>query len=199
MIIGYILSGHDNGALFFDNAPEGVLCPKCSSCLDWSYVPERVKLHPSKRYDFSYTWDGRILVSPRFREFSVENRLEGSERFIHISKNPELYYFRGPKEQIEFDVERRETQFSERCTACGSYEYVVGALPGFTKLKRLNQPVFYRTDVMFGDGSRKNCLVAVNPEVKRLLTVQKFRGLAFNELLFSGEARQFFDVIEGPM
>lgn len=183
MILGYVMKAKDcNDGMFFDgNEPTGVLCPKCGTCLNYHYVPSAIDIHPSKKYDVSYTQDLRDLFSERFVAF-CRDALRSDEDFKLVkSANMDLFYM-FPSSVLEFDVDRRKTSFEKPCSVCGGYESVVGARPVFLRSKEPIGPGFHRSDVAFASGKSKFPLFFVGTEWKELLASQKFRGIEFDEI-----------------
>lgn len=183
MILGYVMKAKDcNDGLFFDGSePTGVLCPNCGTCLDYRYAPSAIDIHPSKKYDVSYTQDLRDLFSTRFVTF-CRDVLHCDEGFKLVKgTNMDLFYM-FPSRVLEFDVERRKTRFEKSCNVCGGYESIVGARPAFLRTKEPIGPGFYRSDIAFGSGKSKFPLFFVGAEWKELLASQKFRGIEFDEI-----------------
>lgn len=183
MILGYVVSGKSsNDGMFFDGSePAGVLCPNCGTCLNYQYAPSMIDIHPSKKYDVSYTHDLRRLFSSRFVEF-CRDKLHADDTFQLVkSKSMDLFYMI-PSRVLEFDVERRRTRFDKPCSLCGGYESVTGARPAFLKANKPIGPGFYRSDVAFASGKSKFPLFFVSTEWKELLASQKFRGIEFEEI-----------------
>jgi len=183
MILGYVISGkNSNDGLFFDgNEPPGTLCPSCGTCLDYQYVPSTIDVHPSKKYDVSYTHDLRRLFSSRFVEF-CKGTLHSDDNFKLVrSKNMDLFYM-FPSRVLKFDVERRKTRFEKPCDVCGGYESIVGARPAFLRISKPIGLGFYRSNIAFASGKSKFPLFFVGTEWMEILSLQKFRGIKFEEI-----------------
>jgi hypothetical protein len=180
MIVGYILSGNSsNEGVFFDEVQiQDRLCQHCGTCFDYNYAPASLKIHPSKKYDVSYTHDLRDIFSERFVEYSKEV-LNAENDFSRIDLGHSFVYYMMPSSELEFDTERSKTRFVKPCEACGGYEAVVGSKPAFLKRRDAIGIGFFRTDVSFASGKSKHPLIIVGPEWKGLLESQNFRGLVF--------------------
>ena len=174
-IIGYKLSAVDGDGYYFENAPATVFCPDCGSCVDDSYVPLSLRLGRSV-YDACYTYDGRLIVSQKFKDFHDRHSC-GPAEFRIVNRKRRWYMFR-PTRVLEFDAERRGTRFRRYCAACGRYYAVVGANPVF--LGDVRGPIgegFYRTDLEFGSGRGKEPLVIMGLATYPLLLKEKLKGL----------------------
>lgn len=175
-MIAYILRGHDNNAYFFSDDSKGITCEACGTCLDYGYVPREIDMQPSKKYDVSTTYDGRMLYSAAFVDF-CKTELQLGEEFIPISCGSGTFYYMFPARIIRFDVTRRHTRFLNACNKCGGYESIVGATPAFLDA---NLPIghgFFRTDIAFGSGKEKFPLILIDPENKEKMQTKCFRGL----------------------
>ena len=161
MILGYSLLAQDNGAHFFDDVAEGVLCPNCGTCLDYSWHP--VELCFSKKTatkDVSYTYDNRLIVSRKFKDFCINQQYPG----------------------IPFDNERRKTRFIGKCELCGGYESIVGAYPTFLRCTAEIDDGIFRSDLAFASGKEKFPVIIVGPETLRKMKAAKLTGLEFKKI-----------------
>ncbi len=180
MVIGYILYGQDNNLSFFANAPKNILCLHCGSCLDTSYYPKYLPLKKEVK-DVSFTYDGRLIVSEKFKTFCDEYNVKGIEFFL-VNEKPK-FYFVSSNRFLNFDVEKRETRFENLCPYCSNYESVIGATPAF--LKDIDVSIkegFYRTDIEFGSGSEKSPLFIIGLRTKKLIMKQHFKGIEFEAI-----------------
>jgi hypothetical protein len=183
MKLGYSLNGNaSNDGIFFDGSvPRGVLCPSCGSCLDYEYAPAKIKIHPSKKYDVSYSHDTRHLFSKRFVTYCSEV-LGSLESFKKIDANSTELYYMNPQQIVQFDVERSKTRFVKPCALCGGYESIVGAVPSYLQQQTALGPGFYRSHLAFGSAQSKSPIFFVSVEWGDLLASQKFRGLYLREI-----------------
>lgn len=181
-IIAFVLGCSDNGASYFEDASDKVLCQKCKTCVDVKYYPTNLQnLRKEQKYDISATYDGVIIVSERVVHFCYENSLENIE-FVKVNCEPNMYKLE-PKCILKFDCDKRKTRFINKCEVCGNYKEVIGATPAF--LKEVSQPILkgiYRTDISFGSGCAKQPLIIVGIETKKVIDQQKFRGIDWNEV-----------------
>ncbi len=182
-IIGYVLFGHDNGGYFFEGAPDGVLCGKCGTCLDYVYVPLKVKIPKSNRYDYSATYDNRPICSLRFINF-LRNNLGFAVRSWRVGTNPDYFYI-FPDSEIPFDPIATQTRFEKKCRRCGSYDSIVGVTPAHVKVGRLPGRGIFRTDLAFGSDKEKFPLILVDSQTKVDLLARKFRGMHFEDVYSS--------------
>lgn len=184
MLLGYVLSAKNcNEGIFFDGSePPGTLCPKCGTCLDYSYAPATLTIHPSRKYDASYTLDLRKLFSERFVSF-CRDVLHAKDEFRLVKSDSMDLFYLYPSRELEFDAERRRTRFENPCDVCGGYGSIVGARPAFLKANNQIGPGFYRSDIAFGSGKSKFPLLFVSQEWKGLLQAEKFRGIEFEAVV----------------
>lgn len=172
-----------NEGLFFGGGElSEILCAKCGTCADYRYAPARIEVHPSRKYDVSYTHDLRKLFSERFVSF-CRDVLHAGEDFKMVKSDSMDFFYMYPSRVLEFDVERRKTRFENPCDVCGGYESIVGARPAFLRSKDLIGPGFFRSDIAFASGKSKFPLFFVSTEWKKLLEGQKFRGIEFEEVI----------------
>jgi hypothetical protein len=177
-MLAYSLSGSDNSLYFFDDPPEGVLCSNCKTCLNLYYLPSEMTIHKSIKYDISFTYDGRPLVSTRFKEFCEAREYEGLN-FFQVSREPCYFYFL-PEILLQFDDYRRQTRFEKKCEVCGNYESIVGATPPYLKEKGEIKKGIFRTDLMFGSAHRKFPRIIIGTETYQAMVKKKFRGIWFH-------------------
>jgi hypothetical protein len=176
MIIGYIVSGGDLLAQFFENAPEGVLCSRCKTPLRYDYIPNRVEVPRKQDNDVVATFDHVKLYSERFVDF-IESVLKPAPLFTQVSESPKYFYYL-PEIALPFDAAKRQVKFETACNVCGGYVAIAGMAPAPLKINSLPGKGFFRTDLPFG-GPHKWPLTIVDPELKEALEKQKFRGLHF--------------------
>jgi hypothetical protein len=181
MIIGTTISGTDNDAYFFDKVPNGVLCPSCGYCLDFTYAPSKIDLSENSHYDISSTHDHRRIFSRRFVNFIVtELHFCGTAK--KISANKDLYYLY-PNTEVHFYYQKRGTRFEKRCLYCGGYESIVGATPVYLLEKQIPRERFCRTDLSFGSGKEKFPLFIVDCDASEAIRRQNFKGIIFKDVL----------------
>jgi hypothetical protein len=176
--IAYDITGQDNGAFFFLEAPARAFCPVCGSVTDDSYLPERLKNVRSK-YPFSYTYDGRPIATSEFRDFCMMHDPAGLD-FALVHKTPSLYLVKA-KRVVKFDSAKRRTTTTHFCDECQRFAQVAGATPGF--LTEIDAPLgyqFVRTDVEFGSYREKHPSIIVGPELKCAMERMKFKGIYFH-------------------
>jgi hypothetical protein len=83
---------------------------------------------------------------------------------------------------IAFDPVRSQSKLINYCEKCKNYEELIMS---FTFLKNISEPLangFYRTDMVFGSGNRKNPLVVVGIETYKKLKVERLKGLYFEPI-----------------
>jgi hypothetical protein len=186
MIGAYELSAQDNNTFFFeDPLPDGVCCPQCGSCLDYAYAPSKLSYGPLRRYDVSYTYDGRLILSARaVDKLGLRDRPE-EIYLVELEHDPSVYYAL-PTRVIAFDSVARQTRFEEPCTRCGGFLSVVGATPAYLKGKGLPGRGFFRTDLAFASGREKNPLVLVDEETAKTISRARLSGRVLGRAIFTG-------------
>jgi len=175
-IVAFSLSCVDIEAQYFFAASEKIFCKACDSCLDESYIPRNLVI--SSKYDIGCTYDGRYIVSSRFKEFCAEN-YPNNLTFESVTIGND-YFLASPMDVLRFDVLKRKTSFRDLCQACGNYTHITGATPAF--LMSQEAPIshgIYRTDIVFGSGRSKSALIIVGTETKREIIVNKLTGATF--------------------
>lgn len=180
-VIAYSMSAPDGDGHFFEGAPSTSFCPECNSCIDQNFVPTNLKMK-RKTYEVSCTYDNRMIVSQRFKDFCLQHSFEGT-MFKLVNEKARLYLLESDRE-VSFDPERGQTRFENLCESCGQYESVVGAYPSF--LRGITQPLrggFYCSDLKFGSGREKSPILFVGIETKKLIEEALFKRTEFEEVV----------------
>ena len=94
----------------------GRLLPRLRSCVDDSYVPRSLGVRRPV-YDACGTYDGRLIVSQKFKDFHDRHGC-GPPEFRLVNRRRRWYMFR-PTRVLEFDADRRGTRFRRHCAMCG--------------------------------------------------------------------------------
>ncbi len=182
--IGFSLTGQNNGLHFF----YGAVAPACSSC---ALVDDPGWLHPTirmrrRRMDFSTTYDGKTIVSDRFRSFVAD---EPGIGFVPLPNDPEFFV---PESNVlvAFDAAARGTTFQFVCDVCMRPTVIVGAEPIILMPGVELQNGFSRTDRVFGSATGRSESPAlqkpkllVSPGLGRRLLAERFVGLEMEPLV----------------
>lgn len=181
MILGYYISGQDNDSYLNDAFYEKNIC----DCIDFvknrqDFINKDFKIKKTK-FDFSYTYDGALIASKRFKDFCEDNSLDNID-FYQLNSQIGFYLVK-VNQIVKFDTERRDTRFLELSNSCGEYNEVIGATPIYLKDNIELKNGFYRTDIEFGRGSAKAPLILVDKEGFKLLKKVNFKGLSGEEVL----------------
>lgn len=172
-VLGYCVLGPDNDLHMLGwDAPHPV-CPRCGIAVDKEWVDPGFKLAKT-RYDLSYTMDGYVIVSERFRGFAHGR----GARFIPLPSSGGFYSLR-VDEVVPFDTKRRRTRFEDRCDECSRFQTVVGATPVFLVNDTPLPDRFVRTDVEFGSGDEWHPLILVGSGLRDDLHAARLSGLEF--------------------
>lgn len=189
-VVGYTLDGHDNGTYMYEPGDKALpTCPRCGYRLDFfptnpdyalkkRFKPLTGQPTVSKETALSLTYDHQHIVSQGFKDFCSQEGYEGLN-FIAFPKDPHHFHLIITN-QVKFDPLRTRTRFLKLCPICGNYDEVIGTRPAFLQLSEPLADGFYRTDLLFGSGDRKDPLIIVGTETKAKLKAMKFKGFIFN-------------------
>lgn len=134
-----------------------------------------------KRLDIGSTYDGITIVTARFRDACHRGGLSGIE-YRPLPNEPGLFAIR-PVRSVEYDPAKRGTRFINYCSACGSYESVVGATPVYLKDGFSVAPQeLVRTDIEFGSNDNKSPLVLCGTAAAEVLRAEHLNGLELEEV-----------------
>lgn len=175
----YVLRGQDINAYFFAGAPDGIVCPKCGSCLNRSYSPPTLNVQETPRYDFGYTRDLQPLFSKGLVD--IINDQKGISLAANEMRDSGGYFNLAVTETIEFDAQRRKTRFGPRCDVCGQFEWIAGATPAFFTSRQVPTNGILKTDLEFGDRQGKSPLIIVGRELKETIESCHFSGIYFDD------------------
>lgn len=178
--LAYVVEPTTDRGHFFENVPKGVLCENCRSCIDYSYIPERLDVNLGN-LDLVSTFDNRLIASGRFREVVVSEG-EAKANFVAINSREDIYLVE-PQRCLQIDIERAQTEFISECRVCGKFESVIERAP--IVLLDIELPIdggFYRSDLEFGSGAEKSALLIVGIETKECLVSSALKGLFFLEV-----------------
>ena len=187
MIIGFVVSGPDNGSVGVLKQQASWTCPVCGlpkNKLDHVDPELRVK---RRNLDLSFTFDNLPVVSRKLKECCLRARLSGID-FVELESDPDFFIL-NPTGQFVFDTVARKTRFLNRCDACGQHESVVGALPAF--LKDVPGPIadgVFRTDVEFGSGVERGPLLIVGARTRERFERENLVGLEYSPIHLSHES-----------
>jgi hypothetical protein len=183
MNIGYHLSGDDNDSFFIEderslNAP---ICSKCGRLLDSvNYFNPFFKLK-RKIYDFSFTYDQRKIVSLKFKEFCIREAYDGLI-FKEFEKEPNFFHFI-VNNVVEVDIDRSKPRFEKHCSICGNYDGIYLRDLFLKDVAKELEDGFYRTDLLFSEGNKKQPLFIVGPRTQAKLKQEKLKGVIFRPII----------------
>jgi hypothetical protein len=178
MVVGKILRGQDNRSFMHEEYPY-----KCKVC----NYPIKQVINPNfklvkKNFDISYTYDGYLIVSKKFKQFCEQIRYSNIV-FIQLPKEPNFFCTYIEKEII-LNYEKRNVKFITLCDVCKRYAEVIGATPSYLDNENsLMYNEFYRSNIDFGSFERKYPLIILNNEMAIELSKQKFKGLYFKNII----------------
>jgi hypothetical protein len=126
------------------------------------------------KYDASYSYDGVLVVTERFREVVETKGITGLE-FRPVQGH--VFAARSSM-SVQFDAVRRGTRFEKRCESCGQYESVVGATPIYLLSgETMPERGFVRTDLEFGSYDEKSPIELCGDEAAREFQKARLRGV----------------------
>lgn len=156
--------------------PSIIRCDQCGELTSKWDEPLSGLVIKKRKYDVSVTYDGVLIVSERFKLIYAENELSGLE-FRQLPDDSPFFSVLAAR-AVEFDAERRKTEFTSHCSQCGCYESVVGATPVFLKAGCLVGSLeFVRTDLEFGSGDGKHPLLLCGQSAAKAISDAKLKGL----------------------
>jgi hypothetical protein len=182
MIIAYSISTHDNDSFFLEDEknPAAAVCKACGFLINPTDYYNPYFTLKKKILDFSYTHDLRPIVSLKFKEFCVRENYKDLV-FKDFEREPNFFHFK-VVQSVELDIEKSQPKYENRCEVCGNWE---GVYMKNIVLKNLGGELkdgFYKTDVLFSHGNRKNPLIIVAPETYKKLKREKMKGLIFEAI-----------------
>ncbi len=172
MVVGFVISGPDNGADMTDGAHGPTSRGRCQHVIDLGVVNPEMKLPPATP-DVSFTYDGYLIVSERVRSI-----LDCDGELLPLPAAPGFYSV-APTDQVAFDAVRRKTRFEDPCPVCGDFQSVVGATPVYLLVDAPLGAGLYRTDICFGSELRWP-LVVVGPRLAETLEAANLSGLSLH-------------------
>jgi hypothetical protein len=151
-------------------------CETCGELLAKWDEPLSGLLIKRRKFDIAITYDGVLVVSQRFKSCYEISGLSGLV-FRQLPDDPEFFAVHASR-SVEFDADRRKTQFIKRCHKCGCYESVVGATPVYLKPGvEIGGPEFVRTDLEFGSRDEKHPLLLCGEIAAKAASRTDLKGL----------------------
>jgi hypothetical protein len=165
----------DNDLYFFRGRLDVTRCVSCGELTKkWEEDLSSVPIPDRGSYDVSYSYDGVLVVSTRFREVVELEGIAGVE-FRPLQAG---LFSAASVTVVPFDAKARETRFENRCPNCRRYESVVGATPVFLMPGAVvPDDGVVRTDLEFGSGDEKTPVLLCGDEAAKRLRGHKLRGL----------------------
>jgi hypothetical protein len=169
--VGFVLSAPDNDSYMLRGGVERPTCATCALVSDRAWIDSTFELH-NTRFDASYTYDGYLIVSKRFRSITESP----GARFIDLPAS-QGFYSLVIENLVPFDAVRRRTILEQRCDQCGRFFVVAGATPAFLKLDDALADQLYRTDFEFGTGNERHTLVVMGAGLAARLRAANLDGI----------------------
>lgn len=164
----FALFAPDCDAYYYEDAQEALFCPSCGSYVGEShYYPDQLSIKKLEK-DFSFTYDGELLLSRRAVRF-LQSEADSKLHFHKVNTEPEIYVLE-TTETVSFDSDKRKTSFVNPCSLCGNFESIVGATPVFLKNEGdVGSLSLASTDLKFGSSREKSPLHIVGEGLGRKL------------------------------
>ncbi|MFD1259677.1 hypothetical protein [Entomomonas asaccharolytica] len=178
LTIGYFFDAKDNNSYFLEDAPNNIFCKKCGCCVNYDYYPKNFRL--VKKYDLSYTYDRRPIVSKRFKEYLI--KLDKSIKFISLDPVNEFFLML-PLKKISFSALQKENF----CDICNQYYDQVVPYPDFyDESKEILKENIYFTSCCYGSGKTLFPSIILGIEtknqIKKDIKEYKFKGIEINKI-----------------
>jgi hypothetical protein len=171
VIVGFALSVPDNDSYMLAGGGPPSACSTCGLINDRTWVDPGFELQKAQ-FDASYTYDGYLIVSERFRSVT-----DGpGAHFVALPSSPGFYSL-VVDNRVPFDAARRKTVFEQPCDECGRFFVVAGATPVFLKVRFRLADELYRTDVEFGTGNEQHPLIVMGPGLASRLREENLAGV----------------------
>ncbi|MFH1026487.1 MAG: hypothetical protein V1791_00645 [Pseudomonadota bacterium] len=206
MTVGFLLAGHDNNSFMLGEdsrkamtLEEGefyhwrftlngglhpAICQKCGRKTDQSFFNPKFNLC-KKRMDISSTYDGYTIVSERFRQFCISQKLNSLE-FVKLPSQPGHYWLRVHNVLVIDREKSTEIQFRHHCDLCNSYAGVHWtswpAKICFQDVESAILTGIYRSDMEFADSHEQSYLTIVSFDLVTAIKAQKFKGISLTKI-----------------
>ncbi len=129
-----------------------------------------------RKYDISITYDGVLVVSDKFKSVCESNHISGLN-FRTLQSEPSFFAPYALR-FVEFDTNRRKTEFINCCPQCGHFESVIGATPVFLAPgSKVGATEFVRTNLEFGSGDGKSPVLICGESAAMALNCGHLKGL----------------------
>jgi hypothetical protein len=151
-------------------------CDKCGYRTDYRLNNVHFKL-TRKIYEFSYTYDGVVIVSLRFKEFCGRNGYNNL-RFIELERSFGFFQMSVTNNVLPYRARLKE----KLCDKCGQYEEIIGPSIDEQKVHEPLKDQFYQSDLWFGSGNSKSPVLIVGEATKRKLEGEKFKNIIFKSI-----------------
>ncbi len=177
---GYSLHGPDNGLHFYDG-DDVPACPVCGLVDDPRWMNPRLRMR-RRRFDVSSTYDGRNIVSERFRALTAS---APGIRFIALPNDPD-FFVPVVDAVVEMNIEARPPKLSDQCEACGRWTQIARGGPPMVLMPESSLPEgFSRSDQIYGSATGhtppqpvlQGPFMLVSEELGARLQAEELKGL----------------------
>jgi hypothetical protein len=173
-LAGFDLTGPSGRGFFFDQETlDQYCCPECRRVVR-RYRPKFITL--KEYFDFCYTYDGRVIVSDRFRRFCVRHKVPGCA-FVRVGKKRRLYWLRAVR-QIPYPRDKRAIWHEPACRTCDHRMTYLKPPVALASRRRPLARGFWRTDLEFGHTVVAHPIMFVDIETAEKLRRAGMKGLS---------------------
>jgi hypothetical protein len=166
---------------FFDKGNR-LRCDSCGCLLDPFY--RTLKLNFSSKRDVLVTYDGILIVSKRFKDFTVQSGWGEEIIFYPINEDGHFFYFTVPNNIVKIDKIKTGITFRENCVKCGYPSEIFGGEKIFLKDSDVLLEGFYRSDLFWRTHYIFRPAIFVGINTAQMLKEQKFSGLDLYRKIF---------------
>lgn len=179
-LVANIIYASDINHMYEDSKSRPGTCPICHNTID--KVPDTMYRVRKKRGDMFYTYDGFCIVSEKFKCF-CEERNYPNLTFVALIKSVGFYFFM-PQDIYKLDYARREVEFINKRSCCGSYDEVIGATPSYKApdFSMDTDDFICRSEWAFGSDGQKSPLIIVGLDTVKEMKAYGLKGIYYDKV-----------------
>lgn len=155
-------------------------CTLCGNILDkWTTPLDGFRV-ANRSLDCGRTYDGVCVVSQRFRDVCIQNKILGLV-FTTLPDDPGFHALSASR-IVRIDSQRRKVRLSKQCPQCKQYDEVIGATPFFlSQGEAICGMECVRTDLEYACHDEKGFALLCGEDAAAVLKGARLKGLAINE------------------
>jgi len=177
-IIGFGITGLDNGTTFIGDKSRLACCPTCGARYDFFVHNPEYHMGRKRRSDLLFTYDDVPIITQRFRDFVEINGYPGVHSLPF--KNDMARFHLVVDSVVPYDQTAPGLEMEEFCKTCQRYNSVATGTEGL--ILDTNAPLddgFYRSDLVFGHGHNKTALIVVGMKTRDKMEEYGLKGVCF--------------------